>query len=452
MMPGSPGASAHGDPSTTVGMTGLSKGSGLARARPAAGGIPGSLSSPESEVRARTEMASTSLPLTAYTLTSALGQGISASLSALENRQSGLRPCDFGDADIETWIGRVDGLESNAITGSLAAYDCRNNRLARLALEQDGFKDAVADAASRVGASRVGVFVGTSTSGVGETERAYRDRGDENQGLASSYRYRTSHSLSSVAMYVRELLSLHGPAQAVSTACSSSAKVFATAHRCIESGICDAAVVGGVDSLCLMTLCGFRSLDLLSRHPCRPWDADRDGVSIGEAGGFALLEKTPKSAHVVELLGYGETCDGHHMSAPHPDGVGSSLAMGQALARAGIGAEDVDYINLHGTGTKANDRAEDKAIVRTIGEDTPCSSTKGWTGHTLGAAGITEAILTCLCVESDLIPGTVHSRAPDPELSAAIRFDNETQPMDIAISNSFGFGGSNCSLVFGKAR
>jgi 3-oxoacyl-[acyl-carrier-protein] synthase-1 len=201
-----------------------------------------------------------------------------------------------------------------------------------------------------------------------------------------------------------------------------------------------------------MTLYGFRSLDLVSSRPCRPWDAERDGISIGEAAGFALLEKDLTLDHRIQFLSYGESSDGYHMSSPHPEGIGAALAMKQALKCAGIGPEQVDYINLHGTGTRANDVAEDKAMMQVMGPDTVCSSTKGWTGHTLGAAGITEALLTCLCIESDLVPGTINTRNPDPQLASVVRLDNEMRTVGIALSNSFGFGGSNCSLVFGKAR
>jgi 3-oxoacyl-[acyl-carrier-protein] synthase-1 len=329
----------------------------------------------------------------------------------------------------------------------MAPYDCRNNRLARLALEQDGFVAAVASCAARLGASRVGVFVGTSTSGVRETEKAYAHQDVDNLGLPRTYRYHQTHCLSSLAIYVRSYLQLGGPALVVSTACSSSAKAMVAAHRYLAGGVCDAAVVGGVDSLCLTTLYGFRSLDLLSSSPCKPWDRDRSGINIGEAAGFVLLEKDLSQEHGVKLLG----SDGYHMSTPHPRGAGAAFAIERALESAVIESAQVDYVNLHGTGTSANDAAEDAAVVRTLGSGTPCSSTKGWTGHTLGAAGIAESILTCLCIENDLIIGTRNSVHRDPKLSADIRLRTESRGVNIALTNSFGFGGSNCSLVFGKA-
>ncbi len=378
-----------------------------------------------------------------------LGLGCDATISALRDGRPGLRRNDFEDAGLDTWIGRVDGLEDEPVIGGLAKFDCRNNRLAQLGLRQDGFEGAVAGARSRYGAHRIAVLIGTSTSGVHETELAYRKRDASTGALPASFRYRYSQNVFSVADFVRRFLGLQGPAAAISTACSSSAKVFASAHRLIETGFADAAVVGGVDSLCLTTLYGFGSLELLSREPCRPCDAARDGISIGEAAGFALLERAGGCPGEIALLGYGESSDGYHMSAPHPEGAGVHLAMTDALARAGVAAAEIDYINMHGTGTPANDRAEDVALHRIFGDSIPCSSTKGWTGHTLGAAGITEAIISALCLEHSWIPGSLNTRALDPALKSRIVLDGEERPLRRVLSNSFGFGGNNCSLVLG---
>jgi 3-oxoacyl-[acyl-carrier-protein] synthase-1 len=238
---------------------------------------------------------------------------------------------------------------------------------------------------------------------------------------------------------------------AISTACSSSAKAFASAWRQMRAGFCDAAVVGGVDSLCLTTLHGFSALGLASTQPCRPWDVDRDGLNVGEAAGFALLEWAEPGDDRVLLLGYGESSDAYHMTAAHPEGAGAALAMQQALARADVTPDRVDYVNLHGTATPLNDAAEDRAMLRVFGPDTPCSSTKGWTGHTLGAAGITEAVFVYLCLECGLIPGTLNTRRRDPRLGAGIVLENREQPLRLALSNSFGFGGTNCSLLFGQS-
>lgn len=391
------------------------------------------------------------LVLTRYSLVSALGAGVARTYQALRQRTSGLRPCDFPHVDFETCTGVVDGVEQAPVIDALAQFDCRNNRLAQLALRQDEFAAAVAEARGRYGAHRVAVILGTSTSGILETERAYRERDPHSGALPSWFRYRDTHDTFSVTDFVRRYLDVHGPAVSISTACSSSAKVFASAARLIEAGVCDAAVVGGTDSLCLTTLYGFASLELVSSRPCRPCDARRDGISIGEAAGFALLERAD-AARVrrgVALLGYGESSDAYHMSAPHPQGTGAVLAMQRALASAGLKSADIDYINLHGTATRMNDSAEDRAIAQVFGAATPSSSTKGWTGHTLGAAGVIEAIIACLCIEYGFMPGTLNTRDPDPAFSSRVLLENRDQPVRRVLSNSFGFGGSNCSLVLG---
>lgn len=390
------------------------------------------------------------LTLTHCACANALGLGLAATFDALRDGRSGLRPNDFEGARIKTWIGRIDGLETQAVTGGLAEWDCRNNRLAQLGLRQDGFEPAVAEAAARYGAARIGVVVGTTTSGILETERAYRRRHPTDGSLPPGVRYRCAQNLFSAADFVRRHLGLEGPALAVSTACSSSAKVFATAARFIQAGLCDAVVAGGVDSLCLTTLCGFNSLGLLSDGPCRPCDAARNGLSIGEAAGFVLVDRRPPRPGEIALLGYGESSDAYHMSSPHPRGDGAALAMGRALARAGITPAEVDYVNLHGTGSPANDRAEDQAVCQIFGEATPCSATKGWTGHTLGAAGITEAIITVLALRHDFLPGTLQTQVLDPALRSRILHHGQPGPLRCAVSNSFGFGGNNCSLVLGK--
>lgn len=395
------------------------------------------------------------LILKSYTLANALGAGVDATLAALLEHRSGLRPCDYEDARLDTAIGRAEGLESLPVTGALAPFDCRNNRLAQLALRQDGFEEAVAAARNTYGAHRIAVLIGTSTSGIRETELAYQRRNPDSGQLPGDFRYRHTHNIFSSADFVRSHLQLNGIATAISTACSSSAKVFASASRLIEAGLCDAAVVGGVDSLCLTTLYGFASLELLSPAPCRPFDAARNGISIGEAAGFALLEKRGRADEgsrekQVALLGYGESSDAHHMSQPHPEGQGAARAMRQALNMAGLDSTDIDYINLHGTATKSNDSAEDKAVTQVFGPGKPCSSTKGWTGHTLGAAGITEAIISALCIEQGFLPANLNTSTVDPGMTSQIIRELRRQPVTHVLTNSFGFGGNNCSLILGR--
>ncbi len=391
------------------------------------------------------------LAISHFTMVNALGRGTSSTLDAIRNGKSGLSRCDFMDAQLDTWIGRVKGLESDPLPARLGEYDCRNNRLAMLGLVSDGFESAVKAAISRHGSHRIAVILGTSTSGILETEIAYRER-DAQGGLPANFRYRTTHENYSVTDFVRSCLKLQGPAFTISTACSSSAKVFATASRLIGCGLCDAAVVGGVDSLCMTTLYGFSSLEVVSNMPCRPASADRNGISIGEAAGFALLEKPEGKSEFPLLLGYGESSDAYHMSTPHPEGAGARLAMQRALECSGLSATGIDYINLHGTATRANDSAEDRAVCAIFGENTPCSSTKGWTGHTLGAAGITEAAICCLALREGFLPATLNTTSVDPGFGMNVLLENRCQPVRTVLSNSFGFGGNNACLIIGYGK
>jgi 3-oxoacyl-[acyl-carrier-protein] synthase-1 len=389
--------------------------------------------------------------LTALSLANCLGAGVGATLEALRTGRSGLAPCRFeGAQTLETWVGEVPRAALEPLPARLAAFDCRNHRLAQLALRHDGVEQAVRSAVARYGAQRVGVFVGTSTSAMLETEAAYRARDASTGALPPSFRYATQHNTFSLAWFVREYFGLNGPAWVVSTACSSSAKVFGCAARMLAAGLCDAAVVGGVDSLCLTTLYGFSSLGLTSREPCRPFDPDRDGISIGEGAGFALVEPVqPDTAHAVRVLGVGESADAYHMSSPHPEGLGARLAMDAALRAAGLAPERIDYVHLHGTATKPNDAAEAAAVLAVLGERTPASSTKGWTGHQLGAAGITGAIVCALALRHQFLPGSVHTRALDPALRIRYQRETEAGRVRFALANAFGFGGTNCSLVLG---
>ncbi|RZL32614.1 MAG: beta-ketoacyl-[acyl-carrier-protein] synthase family protein [Rubrivivax sp.] len=394
----------------------------------------------------------TPIPITHHTLVTALGHGRAATFEALRDGRSGLARRGFETADIGSWLGVVDGLDALDWRDELAPYDCRNNRLAELALRTDGFADAVRSAADRWGAMRVGVFLGTSTSGILQTELAYRERDADTGALPEGLHYSETHNTASVARYVRAALGLQGPAHVVSTACSSSAKVYAAAERAIRLGLVDAAVVGGVDSLCMTTLYGFKALELTSAEICRPWDAARAGLSIGEAAAFALLERPGSPSRPMGwLLGAGESSDGHHMSSPHPEGAGAALAMRAALSQAGLAPADVGYLNLHGTATPGNDAAEDRAVCAVFGTTTPCSSTKGYTGHTLGAAGGVEAGIALLALEYGVAPPSLNLRVQDPALHAHLLREPLRAALKVVASNSFGFGGSNASLLLGAA-
>jgi 3-oxoacyl-[acyl-carrier-protein] synthase I len=393
----------------------------------------------------------TPLAITAATLATALGAGNAATLAALQTARTGLAPVRFMDFPLPTFTGEVEGVDETRLPSPLAEFDCRNNRLAWLGLQQDGLLAAVAAARTRWGARRVAVFLGTSTSGLLQTELAYRGR-EASGALPGDFHYGPTQNTFSVADFVARALHLDGPAWVVSTACSSSAKVFGNAARLIDAGLIDAALVGGVDSLCLTTLYGFNSLELLSSDICRPWGADRNGLSIGEAAAFALVERTPSTPPAGWLLGVGESNDGYHMSTPHPEGLGAIAAMRAALADAGLQPHEIDYINLHGTATPSNDASEDAAVSQVFGTETPCSSTKGATGHTLGAAGGVEAAIALLAMRHGLMPGGLNTQRPDPALRMEYLTANRFAPVRCVLSNSFGFGGSNASLVLGAAK
>ena len=394
------------------------------------------------------------LQLTHFTATSCLGHGLDATLAALRAHKTGLTPCAFETVtDLATYVGEVADVDQVLLPAALTEYDCRNNRLALLGLQQDGFSTSVEAAIARHGRRRVGVFLGTSTSGILQTEQAYRRRDPASGALPDDFHYRSTHNTYSVADFVRSYFKIEGPAMVVSTACSSSAKVFASAARMVAAGVIDAAVVGGVDSLCLTTLYGFNSLELLSPEPCRPYDAARNGISIGEAAAFILLERPADhlDADAVLLLGAGESSDAHHMSSPHPEGLGAQMAMTAALKAAGLQAADIDYINLHGTATPSNDAAEGKAVAALFGNRVPCSSTKSATGHTLGAAGGLEAVISALALQQGFMPGGVNTQHVDPGIAIRYLTANQNTAPRRVLSNSFGFGGTNCSLILGHA-
>ena len=391
------------------------------------------------------------LRITAYTTTTAAGRGKATLLSTLRSGQTALRPNDFGPTPLATWIGRVSGLESLSLPKPLAEWDCRNNRLAWLGLVADDFIDAAHAARERYGAARVALVLGTSTSSIGATEDAYRTLDDQGRFPAGNDNPQV-HTPHSLTRFVQEALALEGPSVTISTACSSSAKVFAAAERMLRLGLADAAIVGGVDTLCGSVLFGFNALQLVSPDPCRPFDAARSGISIGEAAGFALLERASAAAEDgLALLGYGESSDAHHMSTPHPEGLGAERALDDALARAGVDASEIDHINLHGTASHKNDEVEAALVARRFPARTHAISTKGYTGHTLGAAGIVEAAASLLAIEHGFLPGMAGTRTLDPACGPQIRIEPAAGEVRLALSSSFGFGGNNCVLVLGRS-
>lgn len=341
----------------------------------------------------------------------------------------------------ECWVGRVSG-ELPAIPACLPQHDSRNNRLLLAALAQ--IRPEVDEAIARYGADRVAVILGTSTSGLDEADRYV-------SGQNATYRY-GQQELGDPSRFMSEYLQLFGPALTVSTACSSSARAIITGKRLIESGMVDAAIVGGADTLSRMPVNGFHSLESLSDRRCRPFSAERNGITIGEAAALILLsrERGP-----VQLLGVGESSDAWHMSAPHPEGIGAIRAIEMAMRQAGLSAADVGYINMHGTATRLNDEIEAKVINQLFGDRVPCSSTKHLTGHTLGAAGACEAVLCYLLLSRRLpLPAQDFSESTQDAALAPCGLISEPCPdyRPVILSNSFAFGGNNATLILGATR
>ena len=353
-------------------------------------------------------------------------------------------------------LRRVDGFpvpvgalpeDLPPLLGSLSRWDCRNNRLlAALATEIEGL---IAQAIQRFGRHRIAVVIGTSTSGIAEGEVAFAQHAQGGH-WPDGFHYRQQQT-GSGALFLAELLGLSGPAYVVATACSSSAKALASARRLIRAGLADAAIAGGADTLCRLTVTGFGALEALSPEPCNPFSVNRRGITIGEGGGLFLLTREPAE---IELAGLGETSDAHHVSAPDPEGTGALAAMTAALAEAGLAAADIGYLNLHGTATALNDSMEAKAVATLFPQGVPCSSTKAMTGHTLGAAGAVEAAFLWLTLSRQwnpeaILPPHLWDGQGDPALPRLDLVGAERRlERPAALSNSFAFGGSNCCLVF----
>ena len=385
-------------------------------------------------------------------LACATGVGLQTLADALRTSKQTLRPNDFTAAPLPCWIGRMAAIEATRLPPALAQWDCRATRAAWLGLQADDFIASVAAARQRFGAARVGLVLGTSASTIGVSEQAYAAPAADG-GFPATLRSETLNSIHAVAAFVQQALALQGPCATVSTACSSSAKAFAQAERWLRLELVDAVVVAGVDALCGSVLYGFAALQLLSPEPCQPFAAGRRGISVGEAAGFVLLQRGTGGSG-VQLLGHGESNDAHHMSTPHPQGLGAEAALDAALARAGVDAGAIDFLHLHGTGTARNDDVEAALVARRYRADVHASATKGHSGHTMGAAGIVGALVTVLALRDGLCAGTAQTAAADPALGPVfvrqLHLVSNIDDVRLAASHSFGFGGNNCVLVFGR--
>jgi 3-oxoacyl-[acyl-carrier-protein] synthase-1 len=388
------------------------------------------------------ERASQGYPITAYAACNALGMTSGEALAALYAGRSGLVTGAF-DVPFATAVGALPASLPR-LPSKLALYDTRLARMALLLADELG--SALPRALQRYGADRVAIVVASSTAGLETTERAFAHH-LQHGVLPEPYSFTHQHSFGSLIDLLRSLSGARGPGYVVSTACSSGNKVFGCAERLLSAGLADVVLAGGIDTLCQITVRGFHSLGILSQMPCRPFGLGRDGTSIGEGGALLLIERDGQAR--ARLLGVGETCDAHHMTQPLPDAVGAIAAMREALARAGVAASDIDHVNAHGTGTPQNDAAEAIAIATLLGSQVPVASTKGFTGHMLGAAASTEAVFSIAAIERGQLPQSLGASPLDPALQIRATDSVRSARCRYVLSNAFAFGGSNAAVVFG---
>lgn len=390
--------------------------------------------------------------LTALGMVNALGSDLRAiTAGLLQADTTRLSPYTLRTTGAIVPVGRVvEPLP--ALPSALLAFQCRNHALAYLAFQQ--IAEAVEAVREQYGAERVGVVIGSSTSGLDASEAAFL-QWHSTGTLPAHYDYETQHEMGSVARFLARLGGLHGPAYTLSTACSASAKAFASAYGLLDSGWCDVVVTGGVDALCELTLNGFEALQSLSRTVSTPMSKNRTGLNIGEGAALFLVSR---ATGPIQLCGVGESCDAYHMSAPEPAGLGAEACMRQALRQAAVEPADIQYINLHGTGTPLNDAMEAQAVQRLFGQ-VPCSSTKPMIGHCLGAAGAMEVGLCWLALQQGRngvypLPPHAWDGVPDDAIPAlhlvGCGATLARQEPVYFMSNSFAFGGNNCSVILGR--
>lgn len=347
----------------------------------------------------------------------------------------------------KTFVMKVsDSLPS--LPSKLTEFDSRNNRLLlHAALQIQKELDLFL---RKFGKGRVGIVLGTSTSGIDESEKVFH--GNSEGPLPPHFNY-YKQEVSNASNFLARFLGLESIHYTVSTACTSSAKTFIEGKRLLNSGMCDAVIVGGVDTLSHLTLNGFDSLDSVAPGLTNPFSKNRQGINIGEGAAIFILSHVESE---VEFLGFGESSDAYHLSAPDPQGVGAEIALRSALSSSRLSPQDIGYINLHGTGTPKNDFMEGHLVKRVFGESVPVSSTKPFIGHTLGAAGAQEAALCYLAIssinKSKKLPMHVWDGVQDPELPTLAFVHDHQLTKNICMSNSFAFGGNNVSLIFGGSQ
>ena len=383
-------------------------------------------------------------PITAFSACNGMGDTVHSIRQKFLAGEHGLQR--YEDEQIHTWCGRLPEVLP-VLPNALSDFDSRQTRICAL-IYSDLHCD-VEKAIQRWGAERVGLVFGTSTGGIAATEQYFFDDSRSAEWPSSNNMLRR-HAISAALEVVRSMSGIRGPVLAISTACSSSAKVFATGKRLLETGHVDAVILGGVDTLCRLTLQGFSSLEVLSSNRCRPFGANRDGINLGEGGSFVLVEREGDAD--CELIAVGESSDGYHMTSPHPEGLGARLAMCRAMQQGEIEIGQIDCVNAHATGTMQNDKAECIGIADAVGRNVPVVATKGYTGHLLGAAGVTEVVFTLMMIKDEILPLLPGSLPLDDTLQVQISHQARAYRSDYVLSNSLAFGGTNVSVLVGRQK
>lgn len=384
-------------------------------------------------------------PITASSILSPLGCGVESHRHHFRNGITGLQPTDSG-SPVSTFLGVVETPLPD-LPPSLTRHQTRATRMAALLFEE--IRPQVKAALDRWGPSRIGVFLGSCNAGTAGTENALQCHLG-GKPFPANFDFHNQHHFYGILHVVRSLSGCTGPGSVISTACSSSAKVFATAQRLLNANVIDAAIVGGIDTLCFLTLNGFNGLGLIAKQMCQPFGQDRDGLNLGEGGALMLLERSGEAA--TSLIAVGESSDAHHMTSPSPGGAGAIAAIKAALLRANLRADDIGFIQAHGTSTRSNDAAEGAAILDVFSTQTTVVATKSYTGHLLGACGGIEAAFTSLSLEEGWLPDSLLKGEVDPKAPVHLTRHFQDFSGTYAVSNSFGFGGSNISLVLGRSK
>jgi 3-oxoacyl-[acyl-carrier-protein] synthase-1 len=383
-------------------------------------------------------------PVTAYSAVNSLGTSTAEIVRRLREGRSGIGSCPL-PVPFEAPSGAL-ASPAPPLPAALGSYESPTARLAAAALDE--IRVPLNRALARHGAEHVALVVGTTTAGLARTEEAHAHL-MRTGVLPASYDVHEQHSFGGLLEVLLQLTGIRGPAFVVSTACSASAKAIGSAQRLLQAGLADAVLVGGVDALAQTTLRGFHALEILSPERCKPFSKLRRGINLGEGAAWLLLEREGDGP--ARLLGVGESSDAHHMATPHPTGAGALAAMASALEQGGTSADEIDYVNAHSPGTKLNDLSEAVAVATLLGAAARVASTKGYTGHLLGAGGATEAVFSIVAIEQGWIPASLGADPVDETLGISIQAARVERPCRRVLSNSFAFGGSNVSLLFGGA-